>query len=183
MRLFQIRDAGVLWGMVRNVPLIVLFVSAVWYWAQEKRARSMICTLTGALASALLIRSTNPTLGDYSKPGNITILTIVTMSALQVLLVVYLGTEAEWSNWKVDLGLGSMAGLSLAVAQGLASQGPPWIGIILHSLVLATAGVLVLLVIRKLKEQSLTSTLAGALLLGALMILVARAVGYQIVLE
>jgi len=183
MRFFQIHETTMLWAVIRNVPAIVLFVGGVWYWAREKRARSMTLTLVGAVASSLLIRSTNPMASISKEPCEITIVTIVAMSMLQALLVAYLGTEAEWSNWKVDLGLGSMAGITLAVARGLALPGPPWIRIVLHSLALAAVGVLALLVIRKLKERTLPSTLATALLLAVVMTLLARSMGYRFIPE
>lgn len=183
MRLFQVHKMDLVWGILQNVPVIVLFVSAVWYWARKRRVHSMTCALIGALASSFLIRSTEPMASDYSEPYEVTVVTVMTMSLLQGLLVAYLGTEAEWSNWRVDLGLGSMAGIALAVAQGLTSQGPPWIGIILHTIALATAGVLMLLGIRKLKEQTLTSALVSALLLGVMATLLARATGSQLILK
>jgi hypothetical protein len=183
MRFLQIHQPHILWSITQNVLVIMLFVSAVWYWAREKRIRSMTCTLAGALVSSLLVRSTKPMASDYNEPYEITIVTMISMSVLQALLVTYLGTEAEWSNWRVDLGLGSMAGISLAVGQGLASQGPPWIRTVLHGLALAATGVVVLLTIRKLKEQTLLSALASTLLLTVMMTVIGRAMGYRLILE
>ncbi len=183
MRFLQAGQTDIFWGIMQNVSLVVLFVSAVWHWAREKKARSITFTLIGAVVSSLLIPSANPTANSYNQPYEVTVGTAVTMSVLQVLLVAYLGTEAEWSNWKVDLGLGSMAGIALTVAQGLALQGPPWISLILHSVALAAVGVLVLLGIRKLKDQTLMSALTSALLLAVVMTLLAKAMGYRLILE
>jgi hypothetical protein len=181
MRFFQIHETGLFWGIVQGVPAAVLFVSAVWFWARERRARSVICALVGALASSFLVHAKKPMAVDYSESFGVAFLTIVTTSLLQVLLVVYLGTEAEWSNWKADLGLGSMAGIALAVAQGPVSQGASWIGRILQGAILAVAGILVLLGIRKLKEKTLTTALASALLLGAMMMILVEAMGYRFI--
>jgi hypothetical protein len=183
MEFSQICEADVIWDALRSVPLIVLFVGAVWFWARKKRVWAMVCALVGALTSTLLVRPANTMASVYNPSCQVTIVNVVTTSMLQILLVAYLGTEAEWSNWKVDLGLGSMAGISLALARGLAVPGLPWIGIILHSMALAAAGVLVLLLIRKLKDRSFASTLAAALLLAVTVTLFARAMGYRFVLE
>lgn len=183
MRLFQTHWTSVLWGSLRNAPLIALFVSAVWHWAREKKMSSIVYVLLGAAISSLLIRSTGPIAGDYGEPDQVTAVTFVTLSLLQVLLVVYLGTEAEWSNCKFDVGLGAMTGISLAVAQGLAPQSPSWIYTALLSVGLGAVAALALLGMRKLKERPLPSALASALLLGAAMTLLIQAAGLQLVLE
>jgi hypothetical protein len=184
MEFLQIHDwRGVLWGVLQNASVILLLTGAVWYWAREQRARSTVCGLVGALASSLLIRSSQPMASDYNEPCEVTIVTVVAMSLFQLLLVAYLGTEARWSNWRVDVGLGSMTGVSLAVAQGLTLQSPRWMGMILHSLGLTATSVLVLLGMRKLREQTLTSALRIALLLAVVTTLLTRAMHYQLILE
>jgi hypothetical protein len=183
MRFLQTARSDILWGTLRNAPLVVLFVGAVWHWARERKISSITYVILGAAVGSLLISSTKSMASGYSVPGKITAVTFVTMSLFQVLLVAYLGTEAEWSNWRVDVGLGSVAGVCLAAAQGLATQGPPGINAILHSVALAAVGALGLLGMRKLKERTLFSALASALLLGIVMTLVAKAVDYQLILQ
>ncbi len=183
MRFFQIHGADLFWDILQSIPIVVLLASAVWYWTRERRWLSMACALIGAFASSLLIHSTKPLASDYGEPCEVTIVTVVTMSLLQILLVAYLGTEAEWSNWKADLGLGSIAGISLAVAQGPISQGAPWIGSVLQGMGLAAASILMLLGIRKLKEQTLVSAVVSALLLAVVMTLLAKVMGYRLILD
>jgi hypothetical protein len=108
----------------------------------------------------------------------VTAVNIVSMSLLQVLLAAYLGTEADWSNEKTDLLLGAMAGISLAVTQGLASQALPVIGIIGHGIALAAMAGGVLLGIRKLKNQTLVSALANGALLAIATTLFISAIDY-----
>lgn len=169
---------AVFWEFIQNVPVILLFVTAVWCWARGRKARSIAYVLVGGVTGALLIRFTEPAASGYHEPLEVTIVNIISMNLLQVLFVVYLGTEADWSNARTDLLLGAMAGLSLAVAQGLASQGSPLIAVIVHSIALAVVGGLVLLGIRKLKKQTLTSALASGALLAVAMTLFISAIDY-----
>jgi len=183
MRFFQIDEGSILWAVVQTILLVGPFVAAVWHWARERRLRSMAFALAGSVVSSLLIGSGRPLVGDYSKPFQVTVVTILTTTLLQVLLVVYLGSEAEWSNWKVDVGLGGIAGLSLGMAQGLATRGSPWLDVMAYSAALAIPVALLLIGIRKLKTQALTSALAAALLVTVTATAVAQAVGYPPILE
>jgi len=164
---------AVFWEFVQTAPVIVLFVTAVWLWARMRRIRSVACALGGAVAGSLLIRFTESATNGYCEPLAVTAVNIVSISLLQILFAAYLGTEANWSNRKTDLLLGAMTGISLAVAQGLASKGLPLIAIVGHGIPLAAVGGLVLLGIRKLKSQTLVSALAnGALLAVATTLLI-----------
>jgi hypothetical protein len=156
------------WGFLHNAPAIVLLVAAVWHWAQQKKAHSVVCALAGAAASSLLARFTRPVISGYHEPLEVTAINIVSMGVLQMLLVAYLGTEANWSNWRVDLGLAGLAGVSLAVGQGLASQQVPMGATLLPSLALVAGGAMALVGIRKLKGTNLVWALASAALLAAL---------------
>jgi hypothetical protein len=169
---------AVFWEFIQNFPVILLFVVAVWLWAKERRAQAGACAVSSGVIGSLVIRFTEPMASGYTEPWTITWVNAVTMSLLQVLFAAYLGSEANWSNWKVDLGLGGLAGVSLAVAQGLASQGSPLIGVVLHSIALAVGGALVLVGIRKLKNESLVSALASAILLVIVMTLFISAIDY-----
>jgi hypothetical protein len=169
---------AVFWEFIQNVAVIVLFVTAVWYWARRRKVRSIGCALGGAIAGSLLIRFTEPVASGYHEPIEVTAVNIVSMSLLQVLLAAYLGTEADWSNEKTDLLLGAMAGISLAVTQGLASQALPVIGIIGHGIALAAMAGGVLLGIRKLKNQTLVSALANGALLAIATTLFISAIDY-----
>ena len=176
-------QASILWDILESVSVMALFVGAVWYWAHERRRRSMVLALVGASACALLIRSTEPLASDYCEPLPVTAVTIVSMGLLHSLLVVYLGTDAEWSNWRVDIGLGSAVGFFLAVAHGLATDACPWFRVALRGLALAVPGVLGLLGIRKLKGKALKTALAFALVMAGVVTAVAQAMGYRLVLE
>lgn len=169
---------AVFWELVQIAPVIVLFITAVWLWARMRKVWSVACALGGAVVGSLLVRLTELTANGYCEPLAVTGVNIVSMSLLQILFTAYLGTEANWSNRKTDLLLGAMAGISLAVAQGLAPQGLPLIAIVGHGIPLAAVGSLVLLGIRKLKNQTLASALANGALLAVATTLFISAIDY-----
>lgn len=174
MKLFD----NVFWEFVQNVPVIVLFIIAVWLWARTRKVYAVVCALCGAVVGSLLTRFTElGTNGSY-EPIAITIVNVVSLSLLQVLLAAYLGTEANWSNQKTDILLGAMMGVSLAVAQGLVSQGLPLIGMTGRGIALAIVGGMVLLGIRKLKNETLVSALANGALLAVAATLFVSAVDH-----
>jgi hypothetical protein len=166
------------WEFVQNLPILVLFVAAVWFWAQRSKAKAMTCIAAGAVAAALVIRFTEPLTSGYWEPVSVTIVNVVSMSVLQFLVAAYLGTEARWSNQKMDLVVGGLTGVSLAIAQGVASQGSPLIGIILHSVALGVACALILVAIRMLKGKSLASALANSILIVVVMTLLIGVIDY-----
>ena len=127
------------------------------------------------MSRPLLIRFTTPMISGCHEPLELTIMNVLSMSLLQVLLVAYLGTEADWSNWKVDLGLGSLAGMSLAVAQGFTSPGTDLATTFVSTITLAVGGALALVGIRRLKERRLSWALVSAALLAAAMTMVISA--------
>jgi len=152
-------------GVLYTAPMIVLLVVAVRYWAQRKKALAIGCALTGALARPVLLHIAEPTISGCQEPVNLTIVNAVSMSALQLLLVAYLGTEASWSNWRVDIGLGSVAGVSMAIAQGIAWRETPAVTIALFGIAMALGGAAAFVGIRELKKRTLLLTLAGAAML------------------
>jgi hypothetical protein len=156
---------SVFWEFVQNVPVIVLFIIAVWLWARTRKAYAVACALCGAAVGSLLARFTEPATNGTYEPIAVTIVNVASLSLLQILLAAYLGTEANWSNRKTDLLLGAMTGVSLAVAQGLVSQGLSLVCMTGRGVALAAVGGLVLLGIRKLKNETLVSALANGALL------------------
>jgi hypothetical protein len=108
-----------------------------------------------------------------------TVVNAISLSLLHLLLVAYVSTEADWSNWRVDLGLGGLAGLSLTVAQGIAGRVASLALALWLSLALAAGGVLVLLVIRRLKGRSLALALGSAALLGAVIAVAASTISFD----
>lgn len=155
------------WGFLYNAPMIISLVVAVRYWAQEKKALSVVCALTGGVARPLLVRFVDPVISGCQAPVNLTLVNAASMGLLQVLLVAYLGTEANWSNWKVDLGLGGVAGVSMAVARGIASPRMPLVTAVLSSTALAVGGAAAFVGIRELKRRTLLLALTSAALLAA----------------
>ena len=170
---------AVVWEIVQNLPLIISFVASVWLWSRRHRVQALACLLTGSIITALLIRFTEPIIHGYHETIAVTIVNIVSLSLFMFLFTIYLGSEATWSNWKTDLILGGLAGISLGIAQGIASPGDLLIGILLHSLALAVSAPIVLISIRSLKNKTLTQTLGGALGITALMTIVISLLDYS----
>jgi len=170
---------AVQWEFVHRVPMIVLLVAAVWYWAQGKRGPSIACALGGAIAGPLLAQLGSAAMGAPLEAIEVPVMNAIIMSLLHLLLVAYLGTDADWSNWRVDLGLGGLAGLSLTVAQGIATRGASLALALWPSLALGAGGALVLLVIRRLKGRSLALALGSAAPLGTLMAVAVSTVGFD----
>lgn len=166
------------WEFVQNLPVVLLFVAAVWFWAQRSRVKAVTCIVAGSLAAALIIRFTEPLKSGYWEPVSVTVVNVAVMSVLQFFIMVYLGAEARWSNRKVDLLVGGVSGAGLAVAQGMASQGSPLIGIILHSVALGVACALILVAIRMLKGRRLPLALSGAVLIVVVMTLIIGVIDY-----
>jgi len=96
-----------------------------------------------------------------------------------VLFAAYLGAESRWSSWKTDVLFGGLAGVGLAMAQGVASDGSPWIGIVLHGLALGLIGALLLGGLRRQKDKPLKTALINAAWLALFMTLVISAIDYS----
>ena len=163
---------------MHRVPAIVLLVAAVWCWAQGKRGSSIACALGGGIAGPLLARFSAALTGGAGEALEVTVTNALSMILLQLLLAAYLGTEANWSNVKVDLGLGGLAAVCLAVMEGIASRGANVAAALWPSMFLGASGALVLLAIRGLKGRRFALALASAALLGALITMIAGAIGF-----
>ena len=170
---------ALLWEVVQNLPLILSFVVTVWLWVRQHRIKAIVCLLAGSIISALLIRFTEPIIHGYYETIEVTMVNMVSLSLLMFLFMLYLGSEARWSNWKTDLILGGLAGISLGVAQGMASPEDPLIGIALHSLALACSAPVVLISIRSLKHKTLPEMLIGALMITVMMTIIISLLDYS----
>jgi hypothetical protein len=168
----------VLWEFLQNLPVIVFFAAAVWLWSQGERGKAIACVVCGAVIGSLVIRFTEVMADGGREPLAVTVLNIVVLSLLQALFTAYLGSEKKWSSWRTDLILGGIAGLSLAIGQGLAALGAPVIGIALHSVALAMAGVLVLVGIRVLKGRTLVQAVLYSVPITVAMTVVISIVDY-----
>lgn len=170
---------AIFWEFIQNAPVLVLFMAAVWLWAKGRRRDAIVCSVIGAVVGSLLIRFTEPFISGYHEPWSVTLVNVVAFGGLQVLLAAYLGGESRWSSWKTDALFGGLAGVGLALAQGVASDGSPWIGIVLHGLALGLIGALLLGGFRRQKEKPLKTALINAVWLALFMTLVISAIDYS----
>jgi len=171
--------SAIFWEFIQNAPVLVLFVAAVWLWANDRRRDAIICSVISAVVGSLLIRFTEPLISGYHEPWSVTLVNIVAFGGLQVLFAAYLGAGGRWSNWKTDALFGGLAGVGLALAQGAASDGSPWIGIVLHGLALGLIGALLMGGLRRQKDKPLKTALLNAAWLALFMTLVISAIDYS----
>lgn len=176
---------AIFWEYVQNLPVIVMFVMAVWFWAQERRSAALACMAVGAVGGALTIRFTEPLTSGHHETWTVTFVNIVLLCLVQVPATVYLSEERRWSNWRTDLALGGLTGVGIAMAQWLAAQSGPLIGVLLHSFSLAATGSFVMLGTRESKDKPLATVLGIALMMTLVMTLLISAVdyGYLLLLE
>jgi hypothetical protein len=170
---------AIIWELIQNLPLILCFVLTVWWWAHKDRRKASVCLFVGSIVNALIIRFTEPSIHGYYETLQTTLVNVLSLGLLMFLFAAYLGSEAEWSNRKIDVLLGSLAGIFLGTLQGLASSGDLLIGIVLHSLALALAAPVVLIGIRALKTQSLATALKGAFLVSVMMTIIISLLDYS----
>ncbi|MBN1875439.1 MAG: hypothetical protein JXA33_14510 [Anaerolineae bacterium] len=170
---------AIFWEFLQNAPVLVLFTAAVWLWAKDRRRDAVVCSVISAVMGSLLIRFTEPLISGYHEPWAVTLVNVVAFGGLQVLFAAYLGAESRWSNWKTDVLFGGLAGVALALAQGIASDGSPWIGIILHGLALGLIGALLMGGLRRQKDKPLKTALVNAAWLALFMTLVISAIDYS----
>lgn len=171
---------AVFWEFIQNLPVIMLFVAAVWLWARGSKRKASMCIVASAIVGACIIRFTESmkTTSDYMEPIQVTLVNVMMFGILQTLFVAYLGAEAQWSNWKTDLLFGGLAGASIAIAQGLAASGAPLVGVILHSISLAVAFSLVIVGIRLSKDKSLPAAMTSSILIVIVMTIVISIIDY-----
>jgi hypothetical protein len=170
---------AIFWEFIQNAPVLVLFMATVWLWAKGRRRDAVVCSAISAVVGSLLIRFTEPLISGYHEPWSVTLVNIVAFGGLQVLFAAYLGTESRWSSWKTDVLFGGLAGIGLALAQGIASDGSPWIGIVLHGLALGLIGALLMGGLRQQKDKPLKTALTNATWLALFMTLVISAIDYS----
>ena len=170
---------AIFWEFIQNAPVLVLFAAAMWLWARDRRRDAIVCSAISAVVGSLLIRFTEPLISGYHEPWAVTVVNIVAFGGLQVLFAAYLGAESRWSSWKTDALFGGLAGVGLALAQGIASDGSPWIGVVLHGLALGLIGALLMGGLRQQKNKPLKTALANATWLALFMTLVISAIDYS----
>lgn len=170
---------AIFWEFIQNAPVLVLFMVTVWFWARDRRRDAIVCSIISAVVGSLLIRFTEPLISGYREPWSITFVNIVAFGGLQVLFAAYLAAENRWSSWKTDALFGGLAGVGLALAQGIASDGSPWIGVVLHGLALGLIGALLMGGLRQQKDKPLKTALINATWLALFMTLVISAIDYS----
>jgi hypothetical protein len=168
------------WEFVQNLPVLLGFGAAVWWWAREEREKSAGAAVAGGLVGALVIRYTEAwKIGrPFMEPWRVTVVNAVGFTLFLVLFALYLGSEGRWSNRRMDAALGALAGGGFALAQGLAAPGAPVIGIVLHSVALALAAAVVLMLVRRMKARSLRAALGNAALVTLAMTAIITVIDY-----
>lgn len=169
---------SVFWEFWQNLPVIVLFVIAVWLWARKRKAGAIGCALVGAICGSLIIRFTETMPDGGREAVRVTVTNLIVLGGMQIPFMAYLGVEKEWSNYKTDLLLGAVAGLLLATSQGLATPDVQLGRVILHAIALAVVGAMALVGVRLLKTQPLAKALLHSLLITVTMTLVISLLDY-----
>ncbi len=172
------------WEYVQNVPVVLGFALAVWYWSRDERGRAGLVMGAGAALGALIIRYTEALkIGrPYLEAWSVTLVNVGGFGLMLLLFTLYLSREAGWSNRRVDLVLGVLAGGGFALAQGLAAPNAPLIGVVLHSGALAVAAAAVLLMLRRVKEETWGGAVVSALLATAVMTVIISVIDYSYLL-
>jgi hypothetical protein len=170
---------AIFWEYVQNGPVLILFMAAIWLWARDRQRDAILCSVINAIIGALLIRFTEPLISGYHEPWSVTWTNILIFSIFQLLFIAYLNGKRQWNNWRTDALLGGLAGIGLALAQGVASAGSPWIGVILHGLSLGLIGALLIGGLRKQMDKTLKVALGNAAWLALFMTLVISAIDYS----
>ncbi|MBN2004786.1 MAG: hypothetical protein JXA21_15620 [Anaerolineae bacterium] len=169
---------AIFWELVENLPIILLFVTAVWLWAHQHRRNAVICCIVGGVSSALIIRFTEPFFSGYYEPWALTLVNVGIFTLLQVPFVAYLGTKTKWGTRVTDSLLGGITGVGIAIAQGIAGN-IQWITVVLHALALGIVGTLLIGSIRHYAQYSLQKALIAALLFVVFMTLLIGLIDYH----
>lgn len=168
---------AVFWELVENLPIILLFVTAVWLWTRQRRRDAIICCTVGGVSTALLIRFVEPFISGYYEPWVLSLLNIGLFVLLQIPFVAYLGAEAKGSR-VIDSLLGGATGVGLAVAQGITGSAS-WAATVLHAVALGIVGALLLGSIHHLAQGSLRKALIMILLFVVFMTLLISIIDYH----
>ncbi|MGC9398510.1 MAG: hypothetical protein ACP5HM_05175 [Anaerolineae bacterium] len=168
------------WEFAQNLPVLLGFVAATWWWAREERRKAVGACVGGGVLGALVIRYTEAwKIGrPFMEAWSVTLVNVVGFTLFLLLFALYLGYEGRWSNRRMDAALGALAGAGFALAQGLAAPGAPVIGILLHSVALALAAAVVLILIRRMKAQTLREALRSAVLVTLVMTAIITVIDY-----
>ena len=166
------------WEFFQNIWGVVLFVAAVWFWAHQNRGKALVCMVIGGAATALAIYVTEAIKSGHAETLAILMANLVSMIVLQLLIAPYLGSEARWSNHKIDILVGVLAGVGLALAQKLADPTSPLIGVALHAIALGVACAVILINVRKLKANTLRGALGGGILIAVVMTIIIGLIDY-----
>lgn len=168
------------WEFVQNLPSVLLFIMAVWFWTRHSKGIAIALILVNSLACPLIIRVTEPYKHGYIEPLSTTITNIISLGILMFILVPYLGAESKWSNVRMDLLLGWLAGALLGIAQGLTTPEMPLVGIVVHSAALMLVTPLILMGTRYLRNQTFLEAMFKTLLITSIMTIVIGLLDYAV---
>ncbi len=168
------------WEFVQNLPSVLLFVMAVWFWARHSKGIAIAFILVNSLVCPFIIRITEPYKHGYVEPLSTTIANIIALGILMFFLVPYLGAESKWSNVRMDLVLGWLAGALLGIAQGLSTPEMPLIGVVVHSAALMLVTPLILIGTRYLRNQTFLEAMGKTLLITSIMTVVIGLLDYGV---
>jgi riboflavin transporter FmnP len=174
----------VFWEYIQNLPVVLGFGIAVWLWVRDKYMKASVVIASGAVLGAVIIRYTERYLlgRAYMEAWSVTVVNVVGFAAVMLLFTLYLSRETGWSNTYVDMTLGALAGGGFALAQSLAAEDLLLIGIVLHGVSLAVAAAVVLLMLRRVKGQTLTEVVMGSSLATLMMTLIISIIDYSYLL-
>lgn len=153
---------------------------AVWLWARRRKSIAIAFILANSVVCPLIIRVTEPYKHGYVEPLSATIANVIAIGILMFLLVPYLSTESKFSNVRMDLLLGWLAGALLGIAQGLATPEMPFIGVVVHSTALMLVTPLILIGTRYLRNQTFSAALGKTLLITSIMTVVIGLLDYGV---
>jgi hypothetical protein len=154
------------WELAQNFPPLVGFLMAAWLWQEQQPIQALFWILAGGFSGALLLRLTQFKITARLQPESITVTNISVLTSVMLLSVIYLMSDTAWSNWRVDLMIGIIAGLLWAFFRLSIGAAPfsrrDWLR---HALPLSLSVPLLLGTVRWLAGSSLLLALIGAILI------------------
>jgi hypothetical protein len=160
---------AVLWEFLQNVALVAPAIGAIQLWSRGKRAAAAMAVVVTGVLGAALVHLTEPLItGQPLGPIQNAVANAVAFGLAAALFAIYLGSEAEWSSWRIDLGLGISAAVAIAVAQSVTLPDVPAQNMVVHGLAMAVAIPLVLILLRQLRPRNLAAVLGESLLVAAI---------------